>query len=838
MPRAIAAAAEGLVRNLRWAFRSLRRDPLPTLAAAATIALGVGLNTAVFSVADAVLWKPLPYKDPDRLVVITGLQRTGTGPGTFSTWAAVTCDGLRRRTTTLEMLAAYRPFDVELSGRGEPIHVPALEVSPDFFATLGVAPALGRPFLDGAAAVDDEYSAIVSDRFWRSQLGADPAILGDSVIIDGQARTVVGILPRDLRFRPVVSNGPLPASDVFLPLRTSADALTCASFFLLGRLRAGATEPQAEAELTSLLADRSLIPTGTVTAAGRLDPQSPIVVRTPRLQHYGVGPARAHLLMLLGAVSFVLLIACVNVAGLQLARLAARQNELAIRMALGAGRRRLLRQLLTEAIMLAIAGAAAGLLLAHAALRLTLPLVPPALLSGTESVAIDVRVAAYGLALALVTALLVGLLPACSAGGITLDERLALNAGGARTIGSRQGERLRTWLVTSQIAMATVLLAGAGVLIHSFVRLASTGTGFVSQGPAGVVQTVRVELPERLYPAPEHIRTFVRTVGERIRHLPGVASASVINSAPFGRMFIQGAFEVEGRPPSMTSPGLPKIEPGYFETMGIPLLGGRDFTADDAAGAPAVAIVSERVAREYFPDDPADMLGRRVRVGVMAPEGEWRTVVGVAADIRQMGLDQDVKPMIYTPFVQEREDPFLLRFVSFVVRTAAPDLAAARIRAEIRRAAPDLPIAGIATMDEAIAASIAVPRFRTVLLGLFAVGAMSIATFGLYGLMAHGVAQRRREFGVRLALGATTGDVQRLVLGRAIRIVAGGVVVGLLAAVGLTQVLRRFLFGVTPVDPPVLAAVVLLLLGVGLLAAWLPARRATRIAPWTALRGD
>jgi predicted permease len=369
--------------------------------------------------------------------------------------------------------------------------------------------------------------------------------------------------------------------------------------------------------------------------------------------------------------------------------------------------------------------------------------------------------------------------------------------------------------------------------------------GFESSGREGVVQTVRVVLPERLADEPARSQAFARGVLDRIRYLPGVTSASLINSAPFGMMFIQTDFFIEGQPKPTLFAGTPKIEAGYFATMGIPLLAGREFTARDTADAPKVAIVSERVVREFrlrqgdggqdFPGGPTEALGRRVRLD---DRGEWLTVVGVVADIRQRGLDQDVKPMIYSPFQQERAQPFLLRFVSFVARTSTPASVIEGIRTEIRRAAPDLPIAGTLTMDEAVAASVAAPRFRTLLLGLFATAATLIATCGLYGLMAYAVTERRREIGVRMALGADRRQVLRLVLGHALRIVVVGLGVGLAGAAAVTRVLQTFLFGVTPTDPLVFTAVTLLLLAVGLMAAWLPARRATRIDPWAALRAE
>jgi predicted permease len=435
--------------------------------------------------------------------------------------------------------------------------------------------------------------------------------------------------------------------------------------------------------------------------------------------------------------------------------------------------------------------------------------------------------------LSLVSTLLIGLVPALRVGGAAFGEGLALHGGETRATGDRQGERLRALLVAAQIAMTLVLLIAAGLLIHSFVRLTSVSPGFESSRRDGVVQTVRVTLPERLYAEPDRIHAFARGVLDRIQYLPGVKSASLINSAPFGMMFIQLDFYIEGRPKPALFAGTPKIDPSYFKTMGIPLLAGRDFTERDTANTLKVAIVSQRIVREYFPGGPAEALGQRVR---LEDRGEWLTVVGVVADIRQMGLDRNVQPMIYAPFQQERSG--FVRFVSFVARTSSPARVAEGIRAEIRRAAPDLPIETTRTMDEAVAASVAPPRFRMWLLVVFATTATLIATCGIYGLMAYAVTQRRREIGVRMALGADRRDVLRLVLTRALRIVLSGVIVGLAAAAGVTRVLQRFLFGVTPTDPIAFTIVTLLLIAVGLMAAWLPARRATRIDPSAALRAE
>jgi len=826
-------AVEAFAQDVRHALRLMRRDPAFTGAVLATLALGIGLNTAIFSVAYGVLWRPLPYPTPDRLVVVSTTQRTDKGIKTFWNWAPLTYEAMRPRVSALDQLAAYGSIDVQITGRGEPRQVHALDVSPNFFATLGVNPARGRAFLVGASTPDDDRSVIVSDRLWRTLLDADPAIGRQSITVDGVPRTVVGVLAPGFSFRPVIRIGALPEPDIFLLNRWPGDTGKDAFLFLLGRMKPGVTQERAEAELTALVNDPSIAPVGALAPEGVLAPNVRSRARAVGLQEYGTESVRTLLLILLGAVSFVLLIACVNVANLQMARLSARRGELSVRMALGAGRRRLIRQLLTEAVVLSLLGATLGVLLAEVAIAVTLPLVPQFALPRLGGIVIDARVLAFCLGLSLVSTLVIGLVPALRVSGVAFGEGLALHAGEARTTGDRQGERLRTLLVAAQIAATLVLLIGAGLLIHSFVRLTSVATGFESSGRDGVLQIVRVTLPPRLYDEPDRIHVFARGVLDRIQSLPGVSSASLINSVPFAMMFIQGDFEIEGQPKPTLDVGIPKIDSAYFKTMGIPLLAGREFTASDTAAAPKVAIVSERVVRQYFQGNPREALGRRVRLW---GNSEWLSVVGVVADIRQRGLDQDVQPMIYAPFQQDRSG--FVRFVSFVARTPTPASVAEAVRAEIRHAAPDLPIESTATMDDAVATSVAPPRFRMWLLALFAAAAMLIATCGIYGLMSYAVTQRRREIGVRMALGAERGDVLRLVLTRALRIVVAGLLAGLVGAFGVTRVLQRFLFGVTPTDPIAFATVTLLLLAVGLVAAWLPARRATRIDPCAALRAE
>src|SRR5687767_11394581 len=627
-------------QDVRHSLRLMRRDPAFTFAALATLALGIGLNTAIFSVAYGVLWRPLPYPNPDRLVMISSAQQTATGVRTLSTWAPVSYEALRLRVAAFDDLAAYSPIDAQLTGRGEPRQLPAVDVSPNFFATLGATPARGRAFLTDTAAPDDDRSAIVSDRLWRTSLNADPAIVGQSVTIDGIPRTVVGVLPPGFSFRPVIRIGALPEPDIFLLNRWPGDTGRSAFLFLLGRMKSGVTQERTEAEVTALVNEPSIAPTGALASAGAFAPNVRTLARGVGLQEYGTESIRTLLLILLGAVSCVLLIACVNVANLQMARLTARRGELSVRMALGAGRRRIVRQLLTEAVVLSLLGAALGVLLALIAIEVALPLVPQFALPRLGGIVIDARVMAFCLGLSLVSTLLIGLVPALRVSGAAFGEGLALHAGEARTTGDRQGERLRTLLVASQIAMTLVLLIGAGLLMHSFVRLTAVSPGFESSGRDGVVQTVKVTLPRHLYEEPVRIHAFARGVLDRIQYMPGVTSASLINSAPFGLMFIQGDFDIEGQPKPRLPVGEPRIEAGYFKTMGIPLLAGREFTARDTAGAPNVAIVSERIVREHFPGGPGEALGRRVRLN---GRGEWLTVVGVVADIRQRG-----DPIVFT----------------------------------------------------------------------------------------------------------------------------------------------------------------------------------------------
>ena len=695
---------ETFAQDVRHALRLLRRDPTFTLAALATLALGIGLNTAIFTVAYGVLWQPLPFQEPDRLVSIFSAQETDKGIRVFYTFPPPAYYDLARRATMIDGLAAHTGGAVQLTGRGEPQQLRGLEVTPNFFSVLGVTPALGRTFLTGANAADDDESVIISDSVWRSMLHADPGIMGQAITIDGLPRTVVGVMPADFAYRPKTPLGEQPETEIWMSHRFSTDrphpmfnpkrGRWNAFLWLTARLKPGVTVERAQAEMTALVqtpADGG--------AGGGPKPSTRTVAQVISLHEHTVGPVRRLLLILVGAVAFVLLIACVNVANLQMARLSARRAELSIRSALGAGRRRLVRQLLTEAIVLSFAGGVLGILFARLALDATLPLVPESVLPRRAEIGLNIWVLAFCIGVSALSSLLVGLMPAWRSA--SADIRDALHSDGARTTGDRRGERVRTSLVATQIALTLVLLIGAGLLVHSFIRLMSVAPGFESSD----VQTVTITLPERLYPEAPQAQALSRTVLDRVRQLPGVESASAINMIPFGMFFIRGDFEVEGQPPPKFYVQKPKVEAGYFKTMNIPVLQGREFTTQDDASAPKVAIVTESVARELWPDGAA--LGRRLKLD----DSPWITVVGVVGEVR-FGLEGTPVKALYIPYQQEPRAGFL-QTISFVMRTRTPAGVADAVRAEIRRAAPDLPIESVTTMDERIARSVAQPRFRT-----------------------------------------------------------------------------------------------------------------------------
>jgi predicted permease len=827
----VAPAIDAFAQDVRHAIRLLRRNPGFAITALCTLALGIGLNTAIFSIVYGVLVKPLNYRDPSRLVAVLSGEVMETGRRSFVTWTPPDYHELAASNQTLDGLAAYTGLNKHLTGQGEPQQLWGIEVTPNFFDVLGVPPAIGRGFVQGPLTQPaiDANSVIISDRLWRRVFNADPSVLGRAIALDGEPKTIVGVLRADFVFRLSTFNLP-EGLDLICPNDWRDVGRNNAFLALIGRLRSGITREQAESDVTGIKhrieeqLPRSGRPSGP-SVARVVDLHAQVVSRT----------ARQLVTVLAGAVLLVLLIVCVNIANLQLARWSSRRTELSLRMALGAGRRRIVHQLLSESLVLALAGGALGAALAYAAVPALLAQLPIDQLPRIEEIRVNTPVLIFSLLLAMATGVLFGLLPALRHSTLSGADDLRGSSGAGRTATSgRQTERLRSALVIGQVALTLVLLVSAGLLMHSFLRLLSVQPGFTSDD----VVTMSVVLPDRVYTTPAQSKAFTGAVLDRLRDMPGAggastssSSASAVTMVPFGIFGIHGDFEVEGQPKPKFNIGKPKIGPDYFKTLGIPLLSGRDFQRVDTAEAPKVAIVSDSVARRLWPGARALALGKRLRLD----DKDWLTVVGVVGDVRQSSLQEPLETTIYVPYQQENRG-FFLQTVTFVARTTTPQATADFMRQSIRQAAPDVPVADVKTMQALVSESMAQPRIRTLLIGSFALCALLIATLGIYGVMTYAVTQRRREIGIRMAIGAEWTDVVWLVLRRALLIVAAGAILGIAASFAVTKTLTSFLFEVTPTDPLAIAGVTILLVLVALTAAWLPARRAAQTDPVEALR--
>ncbi|HSK77681.1 MAG TPA: ABC transporter permease [Thermoanaerobaculia bacterium] len=805
-----------LLRDLRHALRVMIQSPGFSLAAILTLALGIGAATAIFSMVDAVLLRPLPFAGQDRLVTVWGEVRERNQAHVevslqdYEGWK----EG-NRVFSDLGLLAAT-DSDLALTGGDQPLHVRGRLVSANLFDVLGVRPALGRSFRPEEDRPDSQDVAVVSHGFWQRQLGGDPGVLGKSVSLDGEPHLVIGVMPAGFRFPRDVDLW-IPAG----PLGTAPELKTIRVFEAIGRLKPGVSIEQAQTDMTAL--------------SVRLEEVHPQANQGYRaalypLVHEILGDTRPALLQLLAALALVLLIACANVAGLLLARAASRQKETAVRIALGAGRPRLIRQLLTESVLLAFLAAAVGLLLAWLGLRIVTA-VGPADIPRLDEVGIDGRVLAFTLLVSLVTAVLFGLAPALQAARPDLTSSLKE---GGKSSASRGSRRLRSLLVVAEVALALVLLVGAGLVIRSFLHLQRTDLGFEPES----LLTMRITLYGDKRPEPHQWAAFYRDVAQRVEALPGVERASVVLLRPLsGPIGWDYDFMIDGQTPDeqKTNPtsNHERVSPGYFRTMGIPLVAGRDFTWSDGAEAPKVAIVNRSMARRFWPGQ--DPLGKRLRFGRPGREGPWMTVVGIAGDVRYREL-QSVKPDIYVPFLQ---DPHWA--MDLVVRTASDPLSAASaVTAAVQEVDRDQPVSGITTMERALSDTVARPRLRSFILGAFAALALLLAAVGLYGIIAQSVAQRRQEIGIRIALGAGRPEVLRLVLRQGLGLTLAGLAAGLVlaAAVGATGWLATLLYGVEPMDFVTFAAVPLVLLAVAVAASLLPALRATRVDPLTVLRAE
>jgi predicted permease len=797
------------LQDVSYALRGLRRAPAFAFVAIATLGLGVGATTAVFTVVDRVLLRPLPFRESNQLYALSYLPSDlpfaippALADRLFMTY--------RDRQRSFERVAAYRRTEVTLSGIGDATRIAGAFVAADFWPLLGITPAHGRAFLTDEDRAGAGHVAVISDKLWRDRFSADEHIVGRSIMLDGESYTVVGVAPPGFSF-PV-------SSEVWAPFAVHLQANN--SFFVpvLGRLRTGTTPTQARAELDAL---------AKAVPRDRRDPGRPKTAAVIPLKQLVTGDAERSLFLFAGAVGLVLLIAGVNVANLLLMRAAGRREEIALRVSLGASRGRLVRQLLTESLLVAGLGGVVGTALAFAGVRALLAIAPTGIIPRIDEVHVDARVLTFGILASLACGVIFGLVPALD--GARADQRSALS-NSLRTLSSpRSG--LRSRFVMGEIALAFVLLTAAGLMMRSFARMRGVDTGYDASG----VVTMAVDLPATSYPDAARTRQFHTTVVDRLSKIPGARSVGAVSFRPMGGIGIMGDFAVEdGAPlPQGYTVAKPTAGPGYFGAMGIRLVRGRDFTSHDDASAPGVVIVSESVARLVWPNQ--DAIGKRISMKDHPGPGDWLTVVGVAHEIVQ---DRELKPhpMVYLPYLQT-DALFLIRRMTYVVRTApgAPSVVPA-MRAALRDIDATVPAQALQTMDASMLDLIAEPLFQMRLLTTFSLLALLLAVIGTYGVLAYDVAERTREIGIRIALGADARNVRRMIVGRTMWFAGVGIALGSAGALLGTRLLTRFLFDVTPTDPATFAGTAVVLLVAALGAGAIPAVRATRVDPILALR--
>jgi putative ABC transport system permease protein len=798
---------ETLVQDLHYSARSLLHSPAFTACAVLTLALGIGANTAIFSVINAVLLNPLPYPNPQEL--LAGRQNE----------SLPNLKDMQRQTSSFASSGGINISPMDFTGNGEPARVHGAYVDAGFLATLGVQPMLGRWISPDEDVKGGAPNVVLSYPFWRDVLGSDPHVLGRAVRLSDKTYTVIGVMPRD--FSP-----PRELADVFVSLWAgypeAAPERGVHFMHTYWRLKPGVRLSQAQAEIDQ--ADHRLAEEFPDTERERGTVLLPLRDRL-------VGNVRPALLVLFGAVGLVLLIACANFAMLLMARGVARQRELMIRASLGARNGRLIRQRLTESTLLALAGGAVGLVAAKTGTTLLLAL-KPAELRRLDAITMDARVFIFVFAISLLTGLLFGLLPAWSASRGDIAEALRENARTTATGVSRSP--LRSFLVTAELALALILLAGAGLLIKGFLRLRSVDPGF---NPANIT-TMYLQLPGTRYPKIPMQNNFRRELLERINAFPGV-EAAMITDLPLAGNYVAHRVVVDGQPPPAVGAEplvqVLSVMGDYFGVMQIPVRAGRDFTAMDREGQPRVAIVNETFVRQLLPGQ--NPIGRRINWARADDPNDWMTIVGVVGDVKHSGLNQPVDPALYSPFSQN--DEAWRKWMTLVMRTRLPE---ARLVEDVKKQVWSLdnqiPISDIQSMDDLLAVSVAQQRFYMLLLGSFAALAVALAGVGIYGMVAYRVNQRTHEIGVYMALGAQQCDVLRLVMADGVRLALLGIVLGLAGALALTRVMVSLLFDVKPTDPATLIGVAMLLAVIAMLACYIPARRALSIHPMTALRRE
>jgi putative ABC transport system permease protein len=797
-----------LVQDLRSSARLLLKHPGFALTACLTLAIGIGATTALFSVVDAVLLRPLPYKDEERLVTLwqtrpqSGGAREETSPGVFLDW--------RERNQSCEKLAAVEPFGHTLTGTGEPERFRSWLVTEGFFDILGTEPLSGRTFAPDEHTPGRTNVVVIGYALWRQRFGGDPGIVGRTLTLNGRPHTIVGVMPRGFQYP--------PGRDLWAPREPrEEDRLIRGGTYIrvVGRLKPGVTLAAAQAEMQAVASQ---------PAAGSPPDGGAIGAAVVPVREVLVGQARRGLLVLFGAVGCVLLIACANIAGLLLARGARRTRELAIRAALGASRARLARELLLESLILSACGGAGGVILAYWLVD-AVAAFAPVTLPGLDRVAVDPAACAFAASAALLSGLLFGLAPALrltrpALQGTLKEEREA--TGGGEKRGLRQA------LIVAEMALALVLLAGAGLLVRSFATLLRVDPGFALD------HGLTLEIQQGRNVTSDQMIAFAAEAEERIRALPGVRQAGLTTALPFhdNQILLPTTFSIAGQvapPGEEPTAWRIAVTPGYLPALGLPLVAGRTFTAFDGPKGPPVALVNRTLARRHWPS--ADPVGQRIAFDAFGEKTECE-IVGVVGDVRPEGLDSDPRPELYVPYAQI---PF--GAVTWLVRTAGDPLAVLpAVKEQIRVLRPAQPFASVATLEQWLDRSLLSRRFNLSLLAAFAAVALLLAAIGLYGLISYTMAQRTREIGIRMALGAQAMDVLRLVIGQGMRLALAGAGLGVMAALGLTRLLGGLLYGVSPTDPVTFAEVLFVLLGVAFLAALIPAVRASRLDPLAALR--
>ena len=812
---------ENFARDLRYAIRSLGKNPGFTVVILLTLALSIGANSAIFSVIDGVLLRPLPYPDANRIVRVffhsASYPHFPLNPFDFRDF--------RARSRSFESMAGFTRADLQLSGAGQPEHFTGFAVTAGFFRVLGLRPARGHEFGAGEELPGNQQQVLLSDRLWRKRFAADPNIVGRKITLDARPFTVAGVMPPGTEHPGNEYNGVAHGEtvDIWWPFAFRGDPTQRGSHFLevIGRLKKGVAPHAAQAEMNALIAQLAR------EHPNYLEGWQALVI--PLYQEI-VGPSQRLLLVLLGAVGLVLLIACANAANLLLARASARQREIAVRTALGAGRARLIRQMLTESLLIAFLGGGLGVVIALAGVRLLVSLLPP---DFPRASAIHVNAAVFGFTflVALATGILFGLAPALQAARTDVQDNL--RAGG-RGSGSHRGHlRLRSALVVGEIGLACLLLIGAGLMLRSFVNLLRADPGFRPEH----LLTARVLLPDATYKADKAPRFWGRLTG-RLDSVAGIRAAGVGTDLPWtGYDDNVSGFTVEGKKPAANEEFHARYHvasPGYFRAMGIPLARGRFFTAGDTTKAPLAIIVNRSMAQRYWPNQ--DALGRRITFDDHPKEKDWMTIVGIVADVKDKPDSPTAQMALWWPVDQT---PVSVNAMAIAVRGSSdPALLANDLRQAVHQLDPNLAVAAIRSMDDIADANISTPRFALFLVALFAGLALTLAAIGIYGVISYAVSQRRHEFGLRMALGAQPGDVRRLVLRQGVKLAVAGVALGLIAALALGRVLWSLLYEVRPADPVTFVSVSAVAIAVAILACYIPARRATNVDPANALRSE